>query len=347
MCNIAAYVGERRAAPILIEMLRAQEGLNAGFFTGMATMHEGKIHWRKIEGDVEYFLAHTDAADLPGNIGIIHGRTPGSGGDAWAHPFIGWHGAQAEIACVFNGARGCFASRSKDYDAIALSLERDGYVFGSKTPIGEDPHRILPDGTTVHTSDAVTQLILRHMDQGEEEALAMENAFCEMPVEFVSLMLSRRHPDRIFWAMINKPMMRGVAPHGTYLASCAIAFPEDAGPARYLPFGSSGYVTANSFKATAFKQLPATIAPIDAMITAKVFDYVTAQLREGERTLTELAIGARALFDEAECNLATPLVYEVLYALNKRDMIAFRTGRITHKLNQKDAPCTYMRLKEK
>lgn len=27
MCNIAGYVGERRAAPILIDMLRREEGL--------------------------------------------------------------------------------------------------------------------------------------------------------------------------------------------------------------------------------------------------------------------------------------------------------------------------------
>ena len=31
MCNIAGYVGERRAAPILIDMLRREEGLDAGY----------------------------------------------------------------------------------------------------------------------------------------------------------------------------------------------------------------------------------------------------------------------------------------------------------------------------
>ena len=36
MCNIAGYVGAHEAAPILIEMIRVQEGLNGGFFTGLA-----------------------------------------------------------------------------------------------------------------------------------------------------------------------------------------------------------------------------------------------------------------------------------------------------------------------
>lgn len=42
MCNIAGYIGEQQAAPILIEMIREQEGLDAGFYTGIATIHEVK-----------------------------------------------------------------------------------------------------------------------------------------------------------------------------------------------------------------------------------------------------------------------------------------------------------------
>ena len=79
MCNIAGYIGTKQAAPILIEMIRAQEGLNAGFYTGIATLHEGRIHYRKLVGNLDDLLSKTDAASLPGNIGIIHSRTPGIG----------------------------------------------------------------------------------------------------------------------------------------------------------------------------------------------------------------------------------------------------------------------------
>ena len=70
MCNIAGYVGERSAAPILIEMMRREEGFDAGFYTGIATIHEGKIHYRKITGDLDTLLKNTDAASLPGNIAV-------------------------------------------------------------------------------------------------------------------------------------------------------------------------------------------------------------------------------------------------------------------------------------
>jgi len=86
MCNIAGYTGTRPAAPILLEMLRRQEGLCGGYYTGIATVHEGKIHYAKLAGDVarleettaramaEAFAvlrrADADAAGLKGRAGL-------------------------------------------------------------------------------------------------------------------------------------------------------------------------------------------------------------------------------------------------------------------------------------
>ena len=71
MCNIAGYVGEREAAPILIEMIRAQEGFLGGYFTGLATVDGGRIHYAKLTGDADRLVALTEAARLPGRIGIV------------------------------------------------------------------------------------------------------------------------------------------------------------------------------------------------------------------------------------------------------------------------------------
>lgn len=75
MC-ILGYNGTKPAAPLLIEMLRRTEGMDAGCYTGIATLHEGKIHYRKLAGNLDRLLAETDAIELPGSIGIIHSRTP-------------------------------------------------------------------------------------------------------------------------------------------------------------------------------------------------------------------------------------------------------------------------------
>lgn len=51
MCNIAGYVGTKQAAPILLDLIEKQEGLAAGYYTGIATYHEGKIYYQKLVGD--------------------------------------------------------------------------------------------------------------------------------------------------------------------------------------------------------------------------------------------------------------------------------------------------------
>ena len=50
MCNIAGYSGSKQAAPILLEMLRKQQAYDGDVCTGVATIHEGKLHYRKIVG---------------------------------------------------------------------------------------------------------------------------------------------------------------------------------------------------------------------------------------------------------------------------------------------------------
>ena len=81
MCVIAAYVGSREAAPTLIDMLRREQGLGGGFYTGIATIHEGRLHYEKALGDLDTLLAETPAAQLPGTIGIAHGRVIERSGD--------------------------------------------------------------------------------------------------------------------------------------------------------------------------------------------------------------------------------------------------------------------------
>ena len=51
-----------------IEMMRAQEGWGGGYYSGIATIHEGRIYCRKVTGVLDRLLRTTDALDLPGTI---------------------------------------------------------------------------------------------------------------------------------------------------------------------------------------------------------------------------------------------------------------------------------------
>ena len=87
MCNIAGYAGTRQAAPILLDMIRAQEPYDGDMATGVATIHEGKLYYKKVVGNVETFLKTFDPEELPGTLGIAHTR-PGGAADSTGIP---WH----------------------------------------------------------------------------------------------------------------------------------------------------------------------------------------------------------------------------------------------------------------
>ena len=90
MCIIAGYSGNRRAAPILIDMLKKTEYIDGGLSTGIATIHEGKLYMRKVVGDVDTLLAETDALDLPGTTGIFLPDRSGKNGKGGTEDFRGF-----------------------------------------------------------------------------------------------------------------------------------------------------------------------------------------------------------------------------------------------------------------
>ena len=315
MCNIAGYIGERAAAPILIEMIRAQEGLNGGFYTGIATLHEGKIHYRKVVGDLDELLRRTDAASLPGCIGIIHSRTPGDLGDEWAHPFVCERGGEVFTAQVYNGSVGYFDHFSEKRARVAERLLGEGFSMRSRVFESNGKRVTLSDNSRVHLSDIMCQLVSKNILEGDRADLAMEKGFCEIPAEIVGLMLTVSEPDAIVYSRINKPMYVGAAQHGNYLATAPQAFPSDAGVPFLLPALSRGFIKKDTVSFSMFREAPATVAPLSASAVAESYKIICEALREGKHSVPELAKLVAPIFDEANCKQAACAVYAVLYEL--------------------------------
>ena len=284
MCNIAGYVGERDAAPILIDMLRREEGIDAGFYTGIATLHEGKIYYRKLCGDLDKLLRETDALSLPGKIGIIHSRTKSGGPDEWSHPFVsaGKRGNDARIAYVANGNSGIFAKRDPEYSLVAESLIKEGYKMDSEISLEDGIYNRLSNGNMVHMSDVMCAHIAKNIDLGNTPDLAIEKAYCDMPGDIVGLLLSIDSPDKIYYSKISRPMNVAFAEHGAYLATTTMAFPTDliTKPER-LPVLSAGYVTKDSFSSKRYSAPPCEVVSADLSLMTKIYKEIEGALSSG------------------------------------------------------------------
>lgn len=344
MCNIAGYVGNRPAAPILIEMIRRQEGLDGGYYTGIATIHEGRLYYAKLAGDLQHLLENTDAMNLPGNIGIIHSRTRSGGGDGWAHPFIGKSLGRPAIAYVANGSGGYFNHLKPKFNALADDLFSEGYEMSIDDPKYTN-YNHLADGSPVHMSDLLCQDIMRHIDEGISPADAMAMGFCELPAEIVGLMLATKTPDAITWSRLNMPMNLGFAPHGAYLASSPTAFPEDAQAPIELPACCSGTVTKDGYTAKRFANPPAEVPPIDTKMRVDAYPLIENLLQQKECTFSDLRKEIYSTFFKDQiCPPGNLLVYSILYTLQKEGRLQSRTEILPFREGL-TAPKFYLSLK--
>lgn len=326
MCNFAAYVGNHKAAPLLLDMIRRQEGFAGGYYTGLATIHEGKIYYAKITGDTRYLLEHTNAADLPGTIGIVHSRSRSGGGDSWAHPFIGCDTEGKEIAAyVAKGSVGYFKNRMAEFCALADELLAQGYTLPSRLVIDSDKYPAIHTGERVHMSDVMCQLITRNLVNGQEMRTAMEQAFCDMPSEIVGLTIALSQPDRVAFARINEAIRISFAPHGAYVTSNAFGIPSDAHSTMTPPPCSAGYICCDHAQVYPFKEQPCTVTTADDCVKAQMMEKALKILSDGPMLHTEVRKKLIPLFGEAQSVTSQQTTYEMVESLVKAGKIEITT----------------------
>ena len=344
MCNIAGYVGTKPAAPILIDMLRREEGFGGGYYTGIATIHEGKLHYAKLTGDVQRLVDLTEAASLPGTVGIIHGRSNSGGGDEWAHPFIGMRDGVPVQAYAGNGITGCFGARTEQASALADSFRREGHQLALRYDLQSDLYPTLSDGGVAHVSDLMCQLILRNISGGADTVTARTEAFFEMPAEVTGLLLSLSAPECITWSRISQPMFVSYASHGAYMGTTSIAFPDDAGEAQLVPACSAGQVFWDHMRTVPFPTPPGKVARMDAEVRRKGYDLICERLRGGAMNLLELLEGINFPFEAADCAPEGALAYDILQGLHARGMLGLEQRRVPGAREDLDAPQLWLSI---
>ena len=342
MCNIAGYVGNKNATPILLKMIQEQEGLNGGFYSGLAIHNGTGLDFRKIRGDFSKLLHETDASSLTGNTGIIHSRTPSGGDDLWAHPFFTDIQGKTEMCYVANGGYGRYKANKKAYDAIADALIAEGLDIPCKTENGCEKYNRLTSGAFIHMSDVMCQLIYKYKRRGLDTASAMTRAFTEMPSEIVGLAICREDPDKIFFSRINKPMFVAFDSEGAYLASSPTAFPATVSAYKLLPPLSSGVVYRDRYEIFPYPAFNAKIRGFNKKTIQKAEACILKLLESGE-------CGARDMMREFGTHLpkneilqVDAIIYMAIDALLKNGSITKRDT--THTVDGQAAPKTLFQL---
>ncbi len=124
MCGIVAYIGDKRAVPILIYGLKKLEyrGYDSA---GLAVINNQKLEVVKKKGKVGELAKSAELKGLKGNIGIAHTRwaTHGEPSELNAHPHLGCNG---DIAIVHNGI-------IENYQSLRSLLIGEGHKISSET----------------------------------------------------------------------------------------------------------------------------------------------------------------------------------------------------------------------
>jgi hypothetical protein len=348
MCVIAGYTGSRRAAPILIEMLKKVEYFDGGLATGIATIHEGKLYSVKCLGNVDDLVKNTDALNFPGTCGIIHTR-PAGGRASHAHPFVDESG---EFAFCENGTY--YQVAAPEYKADAEGVLRELYekgvtftsAIGAPGDRWDQYHVLLPNGQTIHNAETYAQSIGwamrdvpadRLADAIAEKTAEMQSRF---PSELVTLSVHARLPGTITVGRITRSMAAASRDGETYLCTTPMGFPDEvqSWPVTFLPPVTISQATPRGVTITGYPIKGVRVEQGDARAEALVRAHLEKMLsdKENPRSLYEMEAGNLGLWHEPmiDCDIVSPVgqvketaavVYRVLWSFH-------REGRLHHTL---------------
>ena len=323
MCNIAGYVGERNAAPVLLEMLRRQQDFDGGVCTGIATIHEGRLYYRKIVGDVDALIKHTDALYLPGKIGIAHTRPGGSPATyCHAHPFIT---PDETMAAVTNGtgiSKGDPKARMK---MLVDMLEAADYKFRGEAFLGEDKAN-LKNGALTSGAEIRINAVHYYYNQGMSMTAAMAKADSIIYKDGVLEAINVDTPDKIYVLRTTRPAITLKADDGMYIATTRFAFPDGLrGEVEQLPLFHPCVVTKDGFTVSEDKIDEEEVSEVTPEVLEDGYNRLVGMLKGKKdaplyfddlelaiaREMRDIFPGDHSLFQHAR------LVYDVLWRLTE------------------------------
>jgi glucosamine--fructose-6-phosphate aminotransferase (isomerizing) len=193
MCGIIGYLGERSAAPIIMESLKRLEyrGYDSA---GVAIFNDsdGQTSVVKSAAKVDTLVERLTEEMPEGRLGIGHTRwaTHGRPTVINAHPHTDCH---KQVMVIHNGIIENFAELRKE-------LQAKGHVFISETDTEVVPH------------------LIEEYDKGDT-VKAVRQALARLRGAYAMAIFSQRDPDLLIGARLNAPLVVGVGEKEWFIAS--------------------------------------------------------------------------------------------------------------------------------
>ncbi|RMF71266.1 MAG: glutamine--fructose-6-phosphate transaminase (isomerizing) [Planctomycetota bacterium] len=230
MCGIVAYIGPRKATPILIEGLRRLDyrGYDSA---GLVVIRDGELLLRKTAGRIDALEARLDDELSTSTVGVAHTRwaTHGAPTDENAHPHRDQSG---RIAIVHNGI-------IENYRVLRQFLEREGVRLESET------------------DTEVLAKLIGHLYAGNLED-AVRKALREVRGTFGIAAVSADEPDKIVAARRGSPLIIGIGKDEYLVASDAAAIVAHTAHVIYLSDNEVAVVGRDGFHTTTLEAAPVT-----------------------------------------------------------------------------------------
>ncbi|MEP0846776.1 MAG: glutamine--fructose-6-phosphate transaminase (isomerizing) [Phycisphaerae bacterium] len=230
MCGIVAYIGQRKACPILIEGLKRLDyrGYDSA---GLVVIRDGRLAIRRAVGRISVLESKLDRELESATIGMAHTRwaTHGAPTENNAHPHRDNSG---KLALVHNGI-------IENYRVLKQYLAGEGVTMSSET------------------DTEVLAKLVGHFYAGNLED-AVRKALREVRGTFGIAVIHADEPGKIVAARRGSPLILGLGHGENLVASDAAAIVQHTSQVIYLADNEVAVITRDSFHTTTLDAAPVT-----------------------------------------------------------------------------------------
>ncbi|MCI0331391.1 MAG: glutamine--fructose-6-phosphate transaminase (isomerizing) [candidate division Zixibacteria bacterium] len=245
MCGIVAYVGEKKAVPILMEGIHRLEyrGYDSA---GIALLEKGKLTIRKAAGKIAVLDKILEGNNFSSSIGFAHTRwaTHGEPNDSNAHPHTDCKG---KLALIHNGI-------IENYKTLREVLAEKGHIFRTETD-----------------TEVLAHLIEEYYDGDLLEAV--REALTQVEGTYGIAVLHEDSPDEIIAARRGSPILIARGEGENFVASDASAVLRHTNQVVYLEDKEVAQVRKDGF----------SVSTIDKVEVNPKLEEISWSLEEAEK----------------------------------------------------------------